>query len=296
MTVIATEPSYAEVVDIPVRAGRFFNNVDMLRSLPHCLLTEALANRLFPAMDPLYKMVLVNGEPLTVIGILDRLPRTLAVGMEAPDHCVLIPLATDRNRFGELNLVVARGSFSMEKVEVSQLVLQMVDEQAVVEGARVVRSLLERYRENADFAIDVPLELLEQKRKQARLWSIVFMAIASVSLVVGGIGIMNTMLASVTERTREIGIRRALGAKKGDIVSQFLVESVTLTTVGGAVGILIGVLVPWAVEAILGFRAVSTASTMLVPFAMAVAVGLISGLYPALRAAQLDPIEALRHE
>jgi putative ABC transport system permease protein len=123
-----------------------------------------------------------------------------------------------------------------------------------------------------------------------------FLTIASVSLLVGGIGIMNIMLASVTERTREIGIRRALGAKRADIVAQFLIEAVSLTTIGGLLGILIGLIVPWAVEKMLSFTTIISASTLILPFAMAVLVGLVSGLYPALRAARLDPIVALRHE
>jgi putative ABC transport system permease protein len=172
----------------------------------------------------------------------------------------------------------------------------MADEQAVIDGAGIARNLLARFHQSRDYEVTVPLELIEQRRKQLRLWNFMFVAIASVSLLVGGIGIMNIMLASVTERTREIGIRRALGAKRRDITTQFLVESVTLTTVGGLLGIAIGLLVPWAVEWLLHRTTIVTAYTLLLPFGMAVAVGLVSGLYPALRAARLDPIVALRHE
>jgi putative ABC transport system permease protein len=124
----------------------------------------------------------------------------------------------------------------------------------------------------------------------------VFVVIAAVSLVVGGIGIMNIMLASVTERTREIGVRRALGAKKRDITLQFLVEAIALTTVGGALGIAVGLAVPWIIENSLGFKTIVSAKTLLLPFLTAVGSGLVSGLYPAMRAAKLDPIVALRHE
>ena len=142
----------------------------------------------------------------------------------------------------------------------------------------------------------MPVELIEQQRKQRRLWNIMFFTVASISLLVGGIGIMNIMLASVTERTREIGIRRALGAKRSDIVVQFLIEAVTLTTVGGLTGILLGFAVPPVVQSVLNIPALLPAATMIIPFVMAVVVGLISGLYPATRAAKLDPIIALRHE
>ena len=194
-------------------------------------------------------------------------------------------------------MIRTQGNWSAEKVEVSQIILQMTDEKAVVRAAPVIRSLLSRYHENTDYNITVPLELIEQQEKQAELWNFMFLAIASVSLLVGGIGIMNIMLASVTERTREIGIRRALGAKRRDITIQFLIESVTLTTLGGLGGIITGgLLVPWIVQNILEFRTIITPVTLLLPFFMAAIVGLISGLYPATRAAKLDPIVALRHE
>jgi putative ABC transport system permease protein len=296
VTLIATEPSYADVVQMDMEDGWFIRDVDVLRHRPHCVVTRFLADRLFAYEDPLGQTVRVAGEPLVIVGILSRLPRTLAEGVIDAGSCVIIPQSTDRSRFGEYSVVVAQGVFMMEKVDVSQVILQMADEKAVLEGAEIARSLMKRRHEESDYETIVPRELLEQIRKQSRLWSIVFMVIASVSLVVGGIGIMNIMLASVTERTREIGIRRALGAKRTDIIVQFLVESVTLTTVGGVIGIAIGITVPWGVEKLLNFMTIVTASTLLVPFLMAVVVGLASGLYPALRAAKLDPIVALRHE
>jgi putative ABC transport system permease protein len=172
----------------------------------------------------------------------------------------------------------------------------MTDDRSVLNGANIARSLLARHHEEEDYEVTVPLELIEQRKKQQRLWNIMFLMIASISLVVGGIGIMNIMLASVTERTREIGVRRALGAKRRDIITQFLVESVTLTTVGGLVGIGIGMLVPWLVEATLALKTIVSPATLLLPLCMAIIVGLVAGLYPAMRAARLDPIVALRHE
>ncbi len=142
----------------------------------------------------------------------------------------------------------------------------------------------------------VPREILRQRQRAQRVFNVVTGAVAAIGLLVGGIGIMNIMLASVTERTREIGVRRALGAKRKDIVVQFLVESVTLTTAGGLVGIGAGTLLPTLIETMLEFKTIISPLTLVLPFAMAIAVGLVSGIYPAMRAAALDPIVALRHE
>jgi putative ABC transport system permease protein len=295
-SVIATEPAYARVAKINLAAGRFLTDADSLRQKRHCVLTQSFARKLFGFEDPLRRLVAVGNEPFRVVGILRYLPRTLAGGPGKAGNFVIIPLETDRKRFGEYTVVMRRGSFSSERVEVSQFILNMTGERAVLQGARIARKLLADKHDRQDYLVTVPLELIEQRRKQLRLWNFMFFAIASVSLLVGGIGIMNIMLASVTERTREIGIRRALGAKRRDITVQFLVEAVTLTTVGGLLGIAIGLAVPWAVRRVLGFTTIVTAPTLVLPFVMAVVVGLLSGLYPALRAARLDPIVALRHE
>jgi putative ABC transport system permease protein len=172
----------------------------------------------------------------------------------------------------------------------------MANEQAVLDGAAVARNVLKRFHEKLDFEVSVPLEQIRMMEEQTRLLKLVSLAIAAISLVVGGIGIMNIMLAGVTERTREIGIRRALGAKRIDIVTQFLVEAVALTMAGGLVGIFVGLATCYAVQYKLKMEIVVTPLAIFFPFLMAVAVGLVSGLYPAIRAAMLDPITALRHE
>jgi len=295
-TVIATEPAYSQIAQTDMVGGRFLTSTDYLRSRPVCILTASMARRLLLYNDPLGQTIWLGSEPFTVVGIIRQLPLALAGGASDVENYIVIPMTADLARFGEINIMVSAGSETYEKVIVSQCILQMADEASVINGATIARSMLQRYHEKQDYEVTVPLEIIEQIKQQRRLWNFMFLVIASVSMLVGGIGIMNIMLASVTERTREIGIRRALGAKRRDITVQFLVEAVTLTTFGGLLGIAVGVLVPWAVETLLRFTTIVSASTLIVPFVMAVAVGLASGLYPALRAAKLDPIEALRHE
>ncbi len=292
--VLGTEPSYGRIVQMRLDAGRFITSADMIRRKAHCVILRSLSDRLFGYRDPLGRIIRLNNEPFTVVGVLERLPTTLSKNLS--ENTVIVPLSADRERFGDMTVMRSAGTFMIEKVEVSQIILKMADRRAVMNAASILRHLLPRYHDNDDYDIKVPMELITQQQEQSRLWNIAFFVIASVSLVVGGIGIMNIMLAGVTERTREIGIRRALGAKKRDIVIQFLVESVTLTMAGGIIGVAAGLAGPRIVEPLLKLQAVISPGMLALPFVMAIIVGVVSGLYPALRAAALDPIEALRHE
>ncbi len=294
--IIATSPEFIEVAQVDISSGRFLNQEDLLRTKAVCILTDAISKLLFPGENPLGQTVRFNGEPFVVIGTVTRLPRSIVGGSGEGGKYAIVPMSSARKRFGKLSVMWGQGGGSVEQVDVSQLILQMKGDKAVINGAAVARQLLERTHKKQDYEVVVPLELIRQLEKQRRLWNFMFFIIASVSLLVGGIGIMNIMLASVTERTREIGIRRALGAHQRDIVVQFLVESVTLTTAGGLIGIGIGLVIPIIISRALQLATITTASTLILPFVMAVCVGLLSGLYPAMRAAKLDPIVALRHE
>jgi len=296
IAIIATEPAYMEVVRTCITAGRFLTNLDMILSKPHCVISESLASRLFVCQEPLGSSILLDGIPFIVVGIIDRLPDKLVPRGGEGGNYMIIPSTTDRGRFGEMTYVRSSGSFLAEKVEVTQCILRMADEEAVLAGAEIARDLMLRYHGKQDYEMQVPLEVIEQQKKQRMLWNLVGLFIASISLVVGGIGIMNIMLASVNERTREIGIRRALGAKRRDIIAQFLIETVTLTMLGGMMGLAIGVFILLSVEKFLNIRTIVTIATLVLPFGIAIAVGLASGLYPAMRAAKLDPITALRRE
>ena len=297
---IATEPSFAKVARVQIVSGRFIGDADMLRSLPTCVITHALATRLFGFDDPLQKTIRMGytGDPFIIVGVIESLPATLAGEGGDNTNCVIVPLTTDRIRFGEYNIYMSQGSVQREKVFASQVILQMADESSVMDGANIARSVLSRFHNKIDFEVSVPLEQIRMMAEQKKLLTLVSLGIAAISLVVGGIGIMNIMLASVTERTREIGIRRAMGAKRRDIVTQFLVEAVALTMAGGVLGIGLGLTTCWLLGHynVLQFSPIISTIGIVFPFVMAVFVGLVSGLYPAMRAAMLDPITALRHE
>jgi putative ABC transport system permease protein len=174
--------------------------------------------------------------------------------------------------------------------------VQVNETEKVEATARGIETMLNRFHKNKDYRLQVPLALLRQAEATKRTFNIVLGSIAAISLLVGGIGIMNIMLASVTERTREIGIRRAIGAKRKQIIGQFLIETVVLSMAGGLLGIGLGFFIPWLITRIAGMPTEVTTISLVLSLGISMAIGIIFGLYPARRAAQLDPIQALRHE
>jgi putative ABC transport system permease protein len=212
------------------------------------------------------------------------------------DSNLYIPLSSARRRFGETLFRRSAGSFEAERVQLHQITVQMKDSAAVERAVPEIEAMLRHFHTKKDYEVVVPLQLLRQAEQTKRIFNIVLGSIAAISLLVGGIGIMNIMLATVTERTREIGIRRALGARKRDIITQFLVETVVLSLGGGIIGVVVGVLVPMVVSHFAAMKTIITASSLMLSFGISGAVGIVFGLYPASRAASLSPIEALRHE
>ena len=313
---------YAEVTRLVVARGRFLSTVEVSKSKAVCVIAANLATKLFPSEDPLGKQIYIpeKREFFKIVGVLRHRNASAAIGgsLAAQDFSldVYIPITTMRQRMGDLEVQRRNGSFIVKNFELTQITIQVSDADDVKRTAKLVEATLKAGKVNRqDIAIVVPFELLEQA-EFTRLVFMVFMGfIAAVSLLVGGIGIMNIMLATVTERTREIGIRRALGAKRSDIVLQFLVETISLSVIGGITGILVGLLCPLSIEVlksvmqssapemfsslpsdITDMRPVIVPFSIPLAFCISVAVGVFFGLYPAYRAAQMDPIEALRHE
>jgi len=215
---------------------------------------------------------------------------------KAAIYRMFIPLSTARARFGETVVKRRTGSIEAEKVELHEVTVKVDDPKRVVSVAQAINALLKRNHKKEDYKIIVPIELLRRAEETKRIFNIVLGSIAAISLLVGGIGIMNIMLATVTERTREIGIRRALGAKRRDIITQFLVESILLSGTGGLIGVLLGVIIPFFVTTFANMKTIVTFWSPLLAFSISAIVGVVFGLYPAIRAAQMDPVEALRHE
>ena len=300
--IIGTLAIYPEIVGLDILRGRFISEIDEKHHNNVCAVTAGLASRLFPYQDPLDENLKVNADYYKVVGIVrersteEKRPQSGTTEGEPLDNNVYIPLATARTRFGETIYRRSSGSFQAERVQLHQLTVQMSTAEDVEVAVPQIRTMLRRFHNKQDYEMIVPLELLRQAEQTKRIFSIVLGSIAAISLLVGGIGIMNIMLATVTERTREIGVRRALGAKKKDITTQFLVETVVLSFGGGLIGVIVGVVAPVIVSHLTQMKTIITPGSVLLAFGISGAVGVIFGLYPASRAASLDPIEALRHE
>ncbi len=300
--IIGTLPSYMEVTGGDLVRGRFLAHLDELHQDNVCVLTTGLAQRLFPYQDPLEHSIKVSGFYYRVIGVVREVSqpeqRSQSGQMEGEplDNNVYIPLGTSRTRFGEVIIRRSAGSFQAEEVQLHQITVQMRDVAAVETADPQIKTVLGRFHDQKDYEIIVPLQLLRQAEETKRIFNIVLGSIAAISLLVGGIGIMNIMLATVTERTREIGVRRALGAKRRDITRQFLVETLVLSVGGGLIGVVVGVVTPFLVSHFSDMPTIVTVWSVLLAFGISGAVGIVFGLYPAKAAAQLDPIEALRHE
>jgi putative ABC transport system permease protein len=316
---IGCTPEYFEINRLPIARGRPISGADMKNLDNVAVLAHEVAARLFPIDDPLGRTVQIGTDFYVVVGVAEQRTSAAAIGgsfaARQYDRDVYIPLATFRTRIGDRVITIRGGSFQNETVELDQVTAVVDDITAVDASADIIRDLLGRYHKQTDYAVVVPKELLEQAEAMRLMFSVLLLLIAGISLLVGGIGIMNIMLATVTERTREIGIRRALGATKGEIVQQFLWETVVLSGTGGLLGVGIGFLCGPTV------RLVRTGLARLLPqlwsslppsirdleprlaawsiiaaFGISVAVGILFGIYPARRAANMDPIEALRHE
>ncbi|MDD4016611.1 MAG: ABC transporter permease [Kiritimatiellae bacterium] len=295
MRVVETVPEWFDVVQRPVLAGRVLTANDMRMRSNVCVLTEYGVRRLLAAEGILGQHIRIASGVFEVAGIVKN---ETGGAVRAPDSeaDAYIPLTTGTRLFGEANIRYSAGGMEGEKVELSEIIVKMADTKKVEAGSKAIEAVLTRFHKKKDFRIDVPLTLLREAERTKRTYNIVLGAIAGISLLVGGIGIMNIMLASVTERTKEIGIRRAIGARRSRIVIQFLINTCVLSIGGGIVGLLLGVAIPFLITVFTDMPTVVQPYSLILAFGISVGIGIIFGLYPAMRAAELDPIEALRHE
>ncbi len=318
---VGSTPEYAEANKLKVARGRFISAAEDFSRETSCVIAAKVAERLFPVQDPIGKRVFMpeSSDFYTVVGVLEPKNASAAIGgsLAAQDFSsdIYIPIKTLQQRIGDMVSRRTGASFEGEILELNQITLRVPNVGDVKKTAALIEEALASHKRMEDIAVVVPLELLEQARTTQAMFMVFMGMIAAISLLVGGIGIMNIMLATVTERTREIGIRRALGAKRGDIVRQFLIETSVLSVVGGASGILAGLLCGPTVNlarAVAQWYAPQTIAqlpevirqvqpqilfeSIPVAFYISLAVGVLFGIYPAMRAAKMNPIEALRHE
>jgi len=299
--IVGTTPIFLDVRNQRVAQGRFFTEVDMERKANVCVLSAELAPVLFPLDPPLGQHVRVGSEYYTVIGVMEAGGRgTVLEGAEGSSKStafrMFIPLETARVRFGEVLSRARSGSYEAERVQLHEVTVRVRRMEDVVPVSEAIKVVMTTNHRKQDYQVTVPLELLQRYEQTKRIFNIVLGSIAAISLLVGGIGIMNIMLSTVTERTREIGIRRALGARRRDITTQFLVETVLLSGSGGVIGVALGLTIPFLVTYFAGMKTIVTLWSPALAFSISALVGVVFGLYPALRAAEMDPVEALRHE
>jgi putative ABC transport system permease protein len=280
--------------------GRTLTEVDGLQRKRVAVVRSRLLTEAKYVGDPLALDLRVGNQWFRVVGVLPdfefQSPNKVVLGIDDRALEVYVPFETVVDRYGLSNYSSRQGSNENELVELSQMVCTIGSVDKVLEAARCIHAVLGKLHRKRDFEVSVPLEQLESLQKTQAVFNTMILTTALISLVVGGIGILNIMLASITERTREIGIRRALGASRGDIVLQFLVETIVIATIGGILGVALGVGGAPVVSHFTKWQTDLTPWAIILSLAVSMLTGIVFGLYPARRAALMDPIEALRHE
>lgn|SRR5690554_870206 len=291
-TVIGITPDFHSMMNYSMQEGSFINQKHYNERLKVCVLGAGVAGNFFKGENPIGKMIKIEDQWLEIVGVLESKSLfTETVGELAARDLntdVYVPLSLFLNRFTQENILTS---------EIQQLTVKINNSNRLVEASRVIDEILKRrHFNNEDYSIVIPFELLKQEEKERQIYNILLGAIAAISLLVGGIGIMNIMLATVMERTREIGIRRAVGARKKDIMSQFVTEAVVISITGGLIGVFAGIVLSLTVTL---FTEVSTfirPYSILLAFSFSVLVGICFGYLPAKNAANLEPVDSIRQE
>jgi putative ABC transport system permease protein len=289
--IIGVTPSYFQLSRYDLADGSFLAESDQKNYEQFCVIGSRVKQKLFGTQSPVGQTLKIDKMWFTVIGVLadNNLTKDEFEGVKLQDFSndIYIPLATALKKF----------ELKRFESELDEIAIMMKNVDALKSSAVLISQVLSNTHGKADdFSIVVPRELLEQNQRTQRIFNIVMSCIAGISLLVGGIGIMNIMLANILERTREIGVRRSLGARRRDIWQQFLVEALTISFVGGLIGVLFGFAASRVVAFYAEWNTFVTWNSIVMSFGVSAAVGLIFGLYPAIRASRLDPVEALRHE
>jgi putative ABC transport system permease protein len=285
--IVGTSPQYPLLTNYQVKQGRFLNHDDVNEERKVAVLGAEVAKSFFSLEDPIQKEIKISNSWYIVIGVMQdrRVSKSVAASsLRDVNLDIYIPISTAVTRFG--------GSKGLNEINI-----QVVDSDHIKEVANLVSvALSRRHNGIGDYELVIPEELLKQSQRTQRIFNIVMGAIAGISLLVGGIGIMNIMLATVTQRTREIGIRRAVGASKRDILGQFLIECLIISILGGLIGVLLGVGLGRAITFYANWTTIVSMKAIIMAFGISAGVGIIFGMYPARKAAELDPIDALRYE
>jgi putative ABC transport system permease protein len=322
---VGVTPTYFKLTTFNLAQGKMFSEDQMITGAPVCIIGKAVNTKFFPTEDPIGKTIKCGNQWLEVIGVLEE--RYISdksienLGIRNYNMDVYTPIQSVLIRYENRDLVTgsmltggmaraSRGRFFIvggvedddeEKVvnyhQIDRLVIQVEETEQLETTAEIIsRMLKRRHYEVVDYEITIPEMLLKQQQRTKNIFNIVLGAIAGISLVVGGIGIMNIMLASVLERIKEIGLRMAVGAKKVDIIQQFLLESVMISITGGIIGVIVGIILAMIISQIADIPTIVTSFSIIVSFGVAATVGLIFGITPAKRAAEQDPITSLRYE
>jgi len=294
VTITATEPDYLPLTRSQIQRGRFLTDLDQANYGQVAVLGIQAAQKVFGFDDPIDKSVKIGDNHYRVVGILDNAAALKDAGGDDVNNQIFIPLATARVEYGDYSVQASSGQREVTSVELDAIGLQLADSQQIPAVAARLENYFEHTHKQKDYQFLVPYELLRQKAATQRIFTIVMASIAGLSLLIGGIGIMNIMLANVYDRRKEIGTRRALGARRADILWQFLMESAALTTLGGLAGVALGYLLARAISFYAQWPTLISWPAIALGLAISSAVGILFGLWPARQAARTNPIEALR--